>query len=449
MGAAPSPPSQRVGRSAILLVALVAGCECSSRGPSEPAGPRVAWTYAPASVDWDVPAAVAASPDGVVLLAWSWTPDEADRGSAPPRMPRTASLSLVKLDLAGDPVWTRTFGGHPGDLAFDLLVTPAGEIVVVGETRGLALDGLAPLAASGRDGFVAWFDREGRPLRVVRVGGSGDERLLGLARRDDGSLLVAGGTSSSDLVPGRAVAGSMDGLLVALAPDGDVLWQRAFGGEGVEIATAAGDGFVGGIASSSALDLDGARADGLGRFDTWVARLDASGSARWLESLGGPGDDYAYDLAADADGILLGGVTQGDDLLARGLWQSYVERVAPDGARTPIWSACCVHYDYAVALAPAGDRLVIASSFDGPSFDVGGVTLRVTAAEDDVTAYAAEIDAGGRARWALALGHESPTRRDFNVHAVRVGGGDVVVAMPSWRDGGYDVRVVRLVPPSR
>jgi hypothetical protein len=416
------------------LAPVVAVVVTACAGTSE--GPVTRWTWAERTTAWDAPIRVVPLANGdVAVLAWSWTPTAADLGPDPPKMPGQAEIRLVRLDADGAVVAEQRFGGGEGDLAFGLQALPDGGLVVAGQTAGLTL-GPTRLAAERLDGFLAWFDADGTPGRLIGVGGSGDERLFGLARLGDGRLVAVGGTSSD-------AAGPMDALAVAVAPSGDLSWRRSWGGDGVDVAigaTVADDLYLTGVSSSSRFQAGAAGFASAGGFDGWVARVAADGEPAWVRDLGGPGQDFAYHVAPWGDELVLSGVAQAADA-ANGPWRPFVSRVSRQGDVTPLATSCCVGYDFGTALAAHADSVTIVSTFDGPTLDVGGV--RVRGVDDGYTAFIAELDATGAARWATPLGVSSTVRRDFGVGVARVGE-DVVAISPLWRDGGYDIQVVRM-----
>lgn len=416
--------------------------------PATGAGPTLVWTWSPSEPSWEVPVALAALDDGgVAVLGWSWAPSDADRGSDPPRMPPGVTWVVTRLGADGTLRWARRMGGSVGDLAFGIAASPDGGIVIAGETHGLTVEGLPPLVTRGSDAFVAWLAPDGTPRRLLGLGGDGEDRAFSIAARPSGGWLVAGGTSSTDLVPGHPAEGAMDGFAIALGPEGRIEWQRAVGGGGLDLLLSVTEGpYVVGITSSPVPAAGTARAQGHGGFDGLIGAMGDDGTMAWLHTVGDESDDYFYVARRAGHGVLAAGVTQSASQRREGRYAPHVFRVPASGEPVSIWTACCVYYDYTVPVAPLDDGgFVMVSWLDAPSLDLGGITIARSSPR--IEAYAAEIDGRGRARWALSLGEASPARRDFGPSLVAGRDGDLFVATPLWRDEGFDARVTRLRRP--
>lgn len=129
-------------------------------------------------------------------------------------------------------------------------------------------------------------------------GGNGDEILRALAGTADGGYIVAGGTAS----PGT---GDTDCLVVRLNGLGNIVWQKAFGGPSMDEAQAVcalpGGGFI--VAGRT-------RSFGAGGDDLWIIRLSAAGEVLWQRACGGQADEGAAAiLAMDDGGCIIAGTT--------------------------------------------------------------------------------------------------------------------------------------------
>ena len=86
---------------------------------------------------------------------------------------------------------------------------------------------------------------------------------------------------------------------------GNVTWQKVFDSAGVAVAnsvqqTADGGYIVAGY-RTPLFDLIGS--------DVWVLKLDANGNVLWQKTYGGSGDDHANSLYQTPDGGIVGGYT--------------------------------------------------------------------------------------------------------------------------------------------
>jgi len=227
--------------------------------------------------------AVATAADGSVYLVGGTT------------NPDTGASGLVVLKFAGDGtlVWAKTWdasgGGQPG-----VAVSPDGFVYVVGTVArpntSFQFDMLV-LKIAPADGSVVW-------QRAYAAGDIVDARG-GVAVALDGSVYVAGGLQQT--AHGFV---DLDAVLVKLAPDGSLLWDRTGGGgsgdspAGVAVAPD-GSVYLAGQTNSFAVGSD----------DAFVVRFLPSGKTVEALTWGGADLDGAAGVAVAADGTVVLGAT--------------------------------------------------------------------------------------------------------------------------------------------
>ncbi|RDI90974.1 hypothetical protein Q502_12410 [Mesotoga sp. Brook.08.YT.4.2.5.2.] len=157
----------------------------------------------------------------------------------------------------------------------------------------------------------------GARLNVVKslaLGGSGNDEASDVKILEDGSVAISGYTDSSS---GGIVSthGQEDFLIVKLDSDLNLQWWKTFGGSKRDIAeaialTADGGYLLAGLTESA--DGDVTNNKGIGDF--WVIRLSTEGELIWERTLGGSGQDHAYDVLEKPSGnILVAGYTRSAD----------------------------------------------------------------------------------------------------------------------------------------
>jgi len=135
----------------------------------------------------------------------------------------------------------------------------------------------------------------------------------------DGALLVVGATYHP---LGSTTRG--DVLVAKLTLDGELIWERTHGGDGMDQAFCVEATDDGGFLVLAETD-----SFGVGERDLYVLKLDASGDLMWWETYGGAGTEWAKDLVPVSDGgFLLVGETDsfGDS------FDAYVIKVDEKGA---------------------------------------------------------------------------------------------------------------------
>jgi len=120
----------------------------------------------------------------------------------------------VRLDDAGDIIWQKAIGGSGYDEAKRILPLPDGTFIVAGTS--MSADGDFAMNYGDRDYAVVHIDANGQILRILTMGGSGDDIATAAALDFDGSLLVLGYSASNDYWVDTTYGGA-DFWLVRLA----------------------------------------------------------------------------------------------------------------------------------------------------------------------------------------------------------------------------------------
>jgi len=193
-----------------------------------------------------------------------------------------ADLWVIKLDSQGDMIWDRTYGGSGDDWAYSIIQTTDGDYAVAGETSSKGTGKI--------DFWVIKLDSQGDMIWDRTYGGSDNEVAYSLIQTIDGGYAVAGGTSSKG-------AGGADFWLIMLDSQGDMIWDRTYGGRGTDVAFSFIQTTDGGYAVAG-----GTSSKGAGDADLWVIMLDSQGDMIWDRTYGGSAGDEALSLIQTTDG---------------------------------------------------------------------------------------------------------------------------------------------------
>lgn len=201
-------------------------------------------------------------------------------------------------------LWTLRVGGEGETLASAFAVCGQGGVIVVGSTD--ADEGFFGEGLGGLDGFVLRVDADGNVVFGRRLGGSGDDRFTHVLETMDGNFILLGTSDSAD-GDTRAARGGLDAWIVCLDAKGETLWTKNLGGTDddemlcVSIGET-GDIFLCGRSKSRNGDL---RANN-GGWDAWAAMISiADGSRIWVDRNGADGDDQYTQAIAAYDGWLV------------------------------------------------------------------------------------------------------------------------------------------------
>jgi len=207
---------------------------------------------------------------------------------------------ILRLDTLGDTLWTKCYGGSGRDWIYDIRQTIDSGFVVAGYSSSTDDD------VSGNHGdydyWILRLDTLGDILWSKSYGGSDEDRAYAIQQTTDSEFVVAGYSQSTDGdVSGNH--GNEDYWILHLDTLGDILWTKSYGGSGDDEASAiqqTSDGgfIVAGYSSSTDGDVQGNQ----GSYDYWVLRLDVAGDTVWSKSYGGSEDDGADVIQQTTDG---------------------------------------------------------------------------------------------------------------------------------------------------
>jgi hypothetical protein len=199
---------------------------------------------------------------------------------------------VVRLNMAGEIVWQKTIGGTLTDhVQFSTLATDQ-SIVIVGYTT--SDDGDFQGSNGGFDLWITKVDTLGNIVWNKNYGGSGEDFGEGINRCSDGGYILAAASSSSD----GDVDGcdsTFNTWVVRFDANGDLLWQKCLGGSDVEQglnAIEASDGNI--VVLSLTASNDGDVSGNHGSWDYWLTRLDSQGNLLWQKCYGGSDIEFPW-----------------------------------------------------------------------------------------------------------------------------------------------------------
>ncbi len=214
---------------------------------------------------------LALGPSGVVYLA-GFTSSFGNGGG---------DIFLLKLYANGSLSWVRTWGGPLLDAAKGVVVDPFGNVFVVGATYSYG--------SSQGEAFILKFDPSGTLLWARILGGANSSAASGVAANSLG-VFVAGFENGFG-------AGEYDAFVLAINTTGSIIFQRAWGGSGPDIANA-----IALDSSSNTVYLAGST-DSYGvAGDAFILKFDSLYNLNWQHAWGGNGTDGARGITIDSLG---------------------------------------------------------------------------------------------------------------------------------------------------
>jgi uncharacterized delta-60 repeat protein len=316
---------------------------------------------------------------------------------------------VVKLDSAGNVVWTKTIGGSDYDVATSIIQSSDGGYVVAGETSSFG--------AGNSDIYVVKLDSGGNVQWTKTIGGSYEDRVRSIIQSSDGGYVVAGWTRSFG-------AGWEDIYVVKLDSSGNVVWTKTIGGSSYDFAYSITQSSDGGYVVAGETSSFGA-----GNSDIYVVKLDSSGNVQWTKTIGGSSNDGAVSIIQSSDGgYVVAGSTES---FGAGSQDIYVVKL--DSSGNVVWTKTIGGSSDDVAFS-------ITQSSDG-GYVVAGRTPSFGAGSYDF--YVVKLDSSGNVVWTKTIGGSD---YDVATSIIQSSDGGYVVAggTKSFGAGYYDFYVVKM-----
>jgi len=214
---------------------------------------------------------------------------------------------IVPFSLfAQDIQWEKSYGGKHADYLFDAHPTADYGFILAGSSLS-DKNGIKTSVNQGGLDYSVWkMDEQGELVWQKNFGGSGTDLLKRVINTQDGGFLLAG-TSDSPKGGNKAEnpRGDNDFWVIKLDAGGAVQWQKTLGGTGPDhlhtVMQTVEGGYLLGGSSLSDHGVD-KTSKSAGGSDIWLVCLDRSGDIKWQKSFGGKYKDEIRSLNPTSDG---------------------------------------------------------------------------------------------------------------------------------------------------
>ncbi|MEY4926426.1 MAG: hypothetical protein RI894_862 [Bacteroidota bacterium] len=222
----------------------------------------------------------------------------------------TVDYWIVKIDALGAIQWQNTLGGEDMDIVSSITETVSGDLLLGGSSSSnAAFDKTENNRGADGDMWVLLLNGlNGNVLWDKTIGGNADDQLISIAQTADGGYIL-GGFSTSNISSEKTEnsRGGYDYWLLKLDAAHTIIWQKTYGGSGVDYLktiqqTTDGGYIVGGVSNSP---ISGDKTTASVGNDYWILKLDAQGAIQWQRTIGGNGSDKLSGLTLLSDGNYL------------------------------------------------------------------------------------------------------------------------------------------------
>ena len=195
---------------------------------------------------------------------------------------------VLKLDANGNIQWQKTYGGSSGDWVYSIQQTTDGGYIIAGATFSFG--------SYYADSWILKLDSNGNIQWQKAYNKREMDSAYSIQQTTDGGYIVAGQTR---------VYNEPDIWVLKLDSNGNIMWDNIYGGNSGASASAIVQTTDGGYVVTGRV-----KAYGEGMYDAWVLKLDGNGNIQWQKTYGGSNYDSAYSIQQTTDGgyILSGNI---------------------------------------------------------------------------------------------------------------------------------------------
>lgn len=222
------------------------------------------------------------------------------------------TLTFPIILFGQDILWEKSLGGRNADYLMDVQATPDYGFILAGSSLSKKTGNKIDDNIGDLDYWIWKMDEDGDLEWQRNFGGTGSDFLQSIKLTNDGGFILAG-TSNSELGFDKkdASKGQDDFWIIKLNAGGGEQWQRTIGGSGQEklqsIYQTNDGGYILGGSSSSGKSEDKTE-NNYGNMDYWVVKLDKDGKTDWQKTMGGIYYDELRSIEQTTDnGFILGG----------------------------------------------------------------------------------------------------------------------------------------------
>ena len=228
---------------------------------------------------------------------------------------------VILIDSKGDIIWEKSYGFSGHDHAYNIIKTKDGNLFFNGFLDVTASRGLGSTKKVGKsikhgvgEFWCHKIDLGGNILWRKYFGGTNNDRSYDSVETSDGDFLIVGSSESND-IDISSPKGSYDIWVIKLSSNGDLLWERSYGGSKYETANSiiqSADKKIHILGST--LSNDKNISFQMGSSDLWLLTIDSDGNLLGEQTFGGSNFDKGKKIEIDSkDNLWLTGYSRSID----------------------------------------------------------------------------------------------------------------------------------------
>ncbi len=253
---------------------------------------------------------LAENPDGSLLLVGF--SDSGINGNKTTAPLGSTDGWVIHVDAFGQILAQHQFGTEGYDNLYIITKHPDGGYMIAGAVSGGKSATVSQPARGKTDYYLARVNESGQWIWDTRFGGSRDEQIYAVKPSQDGGFIIGGGSASdSSIDKSDNNLGHYDYWMIKISNTGRKLWDKTYGGSELDVAydlieMPDGNIYLAGVSDSPQGIYK--RSGTLGSYDYWLCYLDKEGNLLWDKSYGGVGSDALTRLVLTPNhGLILAG----------------------------------------------------------------------------------------------------------------------------------------------
>ncbi len=252
----------------------------------------IIWEKSYGDIGIDIPSSIFSVTGGYVLGGTSFSANHSNG---------LGDYWILKFDDNGNQLWEKFYGGSLTEKLSQLIPTSDGGMIAVGTTS--SNDGDVPNLIGQSDIFIVKMNGTGDMSWSKTYGGLSMDIGASICEVANNQYVFTGTKGILNL-DATGIQKTFDNnvFVATISSTGNIVWQKNFGGSNYDFGSSISVSNNGVIVGGRTISYDGDISSTNGGFDTWLFELNNQGDLEWQKSYGGDKNDILSQIIPDNNG---------------------------------------------------------------------------------------------------------------------------------------------------